>query len=449
MGAEDPVSFGIDHLERTHPCRGADLDECRWGFVFRAGIPHDPDQERAMYELIETQGAPIKAWIRGVPCEEAAKRQLQNIATLPFVFKWVAAMPDVHLGRGSTVGCVIATKGAVIPAAVGVDIGCGMMALQTELHRDDLPAGLGSVRGAIERAVPHGSSHGGGRRDVGAGGGSQGRMQRRWEQLLPGYERVVRAHPGARHRGPERQLGSLGAGNHFIEVSLDEQDRVWFMLHSGSRGPGNRIGTYFITLARNRVARAGVQLADRDLAYLEEATPEYDGYLEAVEWAQEYARVNRELMMEAMCEAVSREVGVTPRVARAINCHHNYVAREVHFGEEVLVTRKGATRAEAGEPGIVPGSMGALSFIVRGRGNPESFNSCAHGAGRAMSRGEAKRSFTMQDHARATRDVESRKDTDVIDETPMAYKPVDAVMAAQADLVEVEHTLRQVVNVKG
>jgi tRNA-splicing ligase RtcB len=402
-----------------------------------------------MYELIETHGAPIKAWIQGVPCEEAARRQLRNIATLPFVFKWVAAMPDVHLGRGSTVGCVFATRGAVVPAAVGVDIGCGMMAVRTELHRDNLPAGLTNVRAAIERAVPHGRTNDGGRGDEGAWRDAPARVRRRWEALLPGYDRLARANPGLRHRSPECQLGTLGTGNHFVEVCLDERDRVWFMLHSGSRGAGNRIGSYFTTLAQRRLARTNVRLPDRDLAYLEAGTPEHDGYVEAVEWAQEYARVNRELMMEAMTEAVRREVRAIPRVAQSINCHHNYIAREVHYGEDVLVTRKGAVRARAGDLGIIPGSMGARSFIVRGLGNPESFESCSHGAGRAMSRGEAKRAFTIQDHVRATRDVECRKDAGVIDETPMAYKPIEAVMAAQADLVAVEHTLRQVVCVKG
>src|SRR5579859_2911428 len=226
----------------------------------------DPDpghQETSMYDLIETRGAPIKAWIRGVPCEEAARRQLRNIATLPFIYKWVAAMPDVHQGRGSTVGCVIATKGAVIPAAVGVDIGCGMMAVQTDLHRSDLPVGLANVRASIERAVPHGRTDNGGRRDVGAWGNTPPRVQRRWAQLLPGYEKLAKAHPSARHRGPECQLGTLGTGNHFIEVCLDEQDQVWFMLHSGSRGAGNRIGSYFTALAQKRITAAGIKLADR------------------------------------------------------------------------------------------------------------------------------------------------------------------------------------------
>jgi tRNA-splicing ligase RtcB len=384
-----------------------------------------------------------------VPCEEGARRQLRNIASLPFVFRWVAAMPDVHQGRGSTVGCVIATKGAVIPAAVGVDIGCGMMAVQTGLDRDNLPGSLSNVRAAVERAVPHGRTNDGGRGDVGAWPGAPARVQRRWQQLLPGYQGLSKAHPGARHRDPECQLGTLGTGNHFVELCLDEQDRVWFMLHSGSRGAGNRIGAYFTALAQKQVSRAGVKLVDRDLAYLEEGTAEYDGYVEAVEWAQQYARVNRELMMEAMTEAVRREIRAIPRVARTIDCHHNYLARETHFGEDVLVTRKGAVRARDGDAGIIPGSMGARSFIVRGRGNPESFESCSHGAGRAMSRGEAKRTFTIQDHVRATSGVECRKDHDVIDETPMAYKPIEAVMAAQADLVEIEHTLRQVVCVKG
>ena len=404
-----------------------------------------------MYELIETHGAPIKAWIRGVPCEEAAKRQLRNIATLPFVYKWVAAMPDVHHGRGSTVGCVIATKGAIVPAAVGVDIGCGMMAVQTDLHRDNLPSGLGNVRAAIERAVPHGRTNDGGRGDVGAWADPPARVQRRWEQLLPGYERLVRAHQGVRHRSPECQLGTLGTGNHFIEVCLDEAENVWFMLHSGSRGVGNRMGSYFIEAARKDMQKFFINLPDKDLAYFSEGTEHFDDYVEAVEWAQDFARWNRHLMMEQIVAAVRDSGEVRPFVAelKAINCHHNYVARERHYGQNILVTRKGAVRAHEGDMGIIPGSMGARSYIVRGKGNVESFMSCSHGAGRAMSRAEAKRRFSVEDHKRMTEGVECRKDADVIDETPAAYKPIEAVMAAQSDLVEIVHTLRQVVCVKG
>jgi tRNA-splicing ligase RtcB len=246
-------------------------------------------------------------------------------------------------------------------------------------------------------------------------------------------------------------LGTLGTGNHFIEVCLDESEAVWFMLHSGSRGVGNRMGSYFIELARKDMQRFYINLPDIDLAYFPEHTDHFDDYVEAVEWAQDYARANRDLMMEQIIGAVRNSGQVRPFNAevKAINCHHNYVARESHYGANVLVTRKGAVRAREGDMGIIPGSMGARSFIVRGKGNPESFHSCSHGAGRAMSRNEAKRRFTIADHERMTAGVECRKDADVIDETPAAYKPIDAVMAAQADLVDIVHTLRQVVCVKG
>ena len=403
-------------------------------------------------EVIEVPGGvPVKAWTRGVPFEAEARAQLQNVASLPFVHRWVAAMPDVHWGIGATVGSVIPTVGAVIPAAVGVDIGCGMMAVQTTLRAQDLPDDLAGLRSAIERAVPHGRSggrHGRGR-DVGAWGRPPDEVLRAWSRFAPGFERIAERHPALRQANHVTHLGTLGTGNHFIEVCLDERDRVWFMLHSGSRGVGNRIGSYFIELAKRDMRRHIKNLPDKDLVYLSEGSEHFADYVAAVEWAQRYAMTNRRLMMDAVVEAARGELPVFELGELAVNCHHNYVAREHHFGRDVFVTRKGAVRARLGDLGIIPGSMGARSFIVRGKGEPQSFCSCSHGAGRAMSRGEAKRRFSVEDHAAATAGIECRKDADVIDETPMAYKPIDKVMEAQADLVEVVHELRQVVCVKG
>jgi tRNA-splicing ligase RtcB len=409
------------------------------------------------YETIETEQAPIKAWTRGVPIEEQAKQQLRNVATLPFLFKHLAVMPDVHWGKGATVGSVIATKGAIVPAAVGVDIGCGMVAAMTDLTAADLPDNLAGVRSAIEKAVPHGRTDRGGKNDRGAWGGPQTFLARPPVAALTSKLGAIAAKHPKLSRAAERSrahLGTLGTGNHFIELCLDEADRVWVMLHSGSRGIGNAIGSYFIERAQEDMRRHMVNLPDRDLAYLSEGSENFAEYVEAVGWAQDFARMNRELMLEATLAAVSAALGRPVRAGpnggeRAVNCHHNYVARETHFGEEVLVTRKGAVRAGQGELGIIPGSMGAKSFIVRGKGNPESFFSCSHGAGRALSRGAAKKAITLQDHIAATAHVECRKDEAVIDESPAAYKDIDAVMAAQSDLVEIVHTLRQVVCVKG
>jgi len=404
------------------------------------------------YNLIHTHGGvPIKAWTRGVPLEAEAEKQLHNVAKLPFIHRWVAVMPDVHWGIGATVGSVIPTVGAIIPAAVGVDIGCGMMAVRTSLTAGDLPESLHGVRTAIEKAVPHGRTDGGGRADRGAWGRPPQAQAEAWRALEPAFKAIVDKHPKVARANSITHLGTLGTGNHFIEVCLDESDAVWFMLHSGSRGVGNRIGTYFIELARNDMRKHAANLPDRDLAYFEEGSEHFEDYVEAVGWAQNFARVNRQLMMHAVIDAVASVPGIPPfRADRmAVNCHHNYVARERHYGKEVFVTRKGAVRAGAGDLGIIPGSMGARSFIVRGKGNPESFESCSHGAGRVMSRTAAKKLFTLEDHIKATEGIECRKDKDVIDETPGAYKPIDAVMEAQSDLVEVVHTLRQVVCVKG
>src|SRR6266404_837301 len=404
------------------------------------------------YNVLTTKnGVPIKAWTKGVQPEDQTYTLSLHVAQLPFIFKWVAAMPDVHWGIGATVGSVIPTKGAIIPAAVGVDIGCGMMAVPTDLNARDLPDNLKGIRSAIEMAVPHGRTNHGGRGDVGAWREIPSRNNEVWQTLKPRYDAILEKHSKLDRGNHSNHLGTLGTGNHFIEVCLDESDAVWFMLHSGSRGVGNRMGSYFIELARKDMERMFINLPDRDLAYFPEHSEHFDDYVEADEWAQDYARWNRHLMMEQIVASVRTSGEVRPFVAelKAINCHHNYVARESHYGQDILVTRKGAVRAREGDMGIIPGSMGARSYIVRGKGNPESFMSCSHGAGRAMSRTEAKRRFTLDDHAKATAGVECRKDADVIDETPMAYKSIDAVMEAQRDLVDVVHTLRQVVCVKG
>jgi tRNA-splicing ligase RtcB len=402
------------------------------------------------FDVIESEKGLIKAWTRGVPIEDAAAAQLRNVAALPFIHRHVAVMPDVHWGMGATVGSVIPTVGAIIPAAVGVDIGCGMMAAKTSIRADHLPDGLATLRSDIEAAVPHGRTDNGGRNDVGAWQGDPpASAATRWAGLQAGYDDVVGKHPKAAHpRGPGH-LGTLGTGNHFIELCLDEAGDVWVMLHSGSRGVGNRFGTYFIERAKHEMRRWFINLPDMDLAYFPEGSEGFIDYIRAVSWAQRYARANREVMMERVLDVLRTHFADLAVTVTAVNCHHNYVAREHHFGKDVFVTRKGAVRAGEGELGIIPGSMGAKSFIVRGKGNPDSFCTCSHGAGRSMSRNEAKRRFTLEDHAKATEGVECRKDAEVIDETPMAYKDIDAVMAAQADLVEIVHTLRQVVCVKG
>lgn len=417
------------------------------------------------FNLIDGARVPIKAWTSGVPVEDAAVQQLRNVADLPFVFKHVAAMPDVHWGMGATVGSVIATKGAIIPAAVGVDIGCGMMALRTGLVASDLPDGLSSLRSEIEGAVPHGRTDNGGTNDRGAWGDQSSNqlgmayLCAPWQggdSLLVRLNRLVAKHSDL-YRASERapfHLGTLGTGNHFIEVCLDEAQQVWIMLHSGSRGIGNAIGRFFIERAKADMRRWFINLPDQDLAYFPEGSENFDDYVEAVSWAQDFAQANRSVMLRYVVLAMEKALGrpgadevSAPEVA--INCHHNYVARENHFGQNVLVTRKGAVRARHGDLGIIPGSMGVCSYIVRGKGNPESFASCSHGAGRKMSRGQARKTFTLADHEAATVGVECRKDAEVLDETPGAYKDIDAVMAAQTDLVEVVHTLKQVLCVKG
>ncbi|WP_339064684.1 RtcB family protein [Teredinibacter turnerae] len=408
--------------------------------------------EQQAYEVMQSEGVPIKSWTLGVPFEEGAKEQLRKLAGMPFIHKWVAVMPDVHVGLGATIGSVVPTLGAVIPAAVGVDIGCGMMAVKTSLTSAQLPENLAAVRSAIERAVPHGrtSGRGGKVRDKGAWANVPDDVAHAWLGLDGQFAILKEKHRVLKNTNNVNHLGTLGTGNHFIEMCLDEHDSVWLMLHSGSRGVGNRIGTYFIEQAKKDMERWHIHLPDSDLAYFPEGSEHFDDYVEAVEWAQSFARINREVMMKRVVSAVEGVLSLPFSASvEAVNCHHNYVSREHHYGQNVLVTRKGAVRARRGEMGIIPGSMGARSFIVRGLGNEESFCSCSHGAGRVMSRTQAKKMVSLEEHREATADVECRKDEGVIDETPSAYKPIEKVMTAQKDLVEVVYTLKQIVCVKG
>jgi tRNA-splicing ligase RtcB len=325
-----------------------------------------------------------------------------------------------------------------------------MMATRTSLLASQLPDNLHALRMRIEEAVPHGRTDNGGRNDRGAWSEAPKQVEETWARLEAGYSRIVEKQPSLRRGQSVGHLGTLGTGNHFIEVCLDEEQRVWFMLHSGSRGVGNRIGRHFIELAKDEMKRFYIQLPEADLAYLVEGTGRFDDYVEAVSWAQDYALRNRELMMESVL-AAARTSGLPEFTTgmEVVNCHHNYVSREHHYGQNVLVTRKGAVRARRGDLGLIPGSMGARSFVVRGLGNEESFHSCSHGAGRTLSRTAARKAFSIADHATATAGVECRKDEGVLDETPGAYKSIAAVMEAQRDLVEVVHTLKQVVCVKG
>jgi tRNA-splicing ligase RtcB len=388
---------------------------------------------------------PVKVWTPEL--EPAARRQLENVAALPIVHGHVAAMPDVHAGIGATVGSVIPTKGAIVPAAVGVDLGCGMNAVQLSLKASDLPESLSRIRGAIEAAVPVGFDM---HDDEGAGSRKSAAKSRR-----KALADIVEREPALRAKQKDfdktwvRQLGTLGGGNHFIELCLDESQNVWVMLHSGSRGIGNAIGRHFIERARREMEKTDIHLPDRDLAWLAEGTPAFALYMDALEWAQDYAAENRRQMMQAILGAIAPNLPPFTIVGEALSCHHNYVARERHFGQDLYVTRKGAIHAGKGELGVIPGSMGARSFIVRGKGNPESLCSCAHGAGRRMSRTEARRRFTEQDVVRQTAGVECRKDAGVVDEIPGAYKDVDEVMRNQSDLVDVVHTLKQVLCIKG
>ena len=394
-------------------------------------------------QTLTDQHVPVKIWTDDV--DEKSKQQLSNIASMPFIHHHVAAMPDVHLGLGATIGSVIATHKAIIPAAVGVDIGCGMVAARLSLTANTIDEKtLKKVFEQISRDVPVGrNQHPDNRVLVDAA-----------KPFEPGLTALTERHPQllkafGKFSKWVNQMGTLGGGNHFIEVCLDESDQVWVMLHSGSRGIGNAIADYFIQLARKDMERLMIQLPDQDLAYFPEGSEYFADYVEAVHWAQEYAMQNRTSMLELVLAALQRHLPPFTVTTEAVNCHHNYVAREHHFGEDVWVTRKGAIRAQAGDLGIVPGSMGARSFIVQGRGNPESFCSSAHGAGRKMSRTAAEKHFTQADLVAQTAGVICRKDIGVLDEIPGAYKDIDQVMANQVDLTEILHTLKQVVCVKG
>ncbi|NOT16066.1 MAG: RtcB family protein [Methylotenera sp.] len=407
---------------------------------------------KTTYEVIDKENHRlVKSWTRGVTFDENAKQQVLNMASMPFIHKHIAIMPDVHLGKGATIGSVIPTIGAIIPAAVGVDLGCGMMAVKTSLTATDLPDSLLNLRHEIEKTVPHGRSanyqHG---RDKGSWNNLPDDVVQAWLTLDDGFNRLCEKHPWLKNTNNKQHLGTLGTGNHFIELCLDEANHVWVMLHSGSRGVGNKIGSEFIEKAKKDMERWFIHLPDKDLAYIPEGGQHFGDYIAAVSWAQSFAKVNRQVMMNRTLTALQKIVA-KPFSAEleAVNCHHNYISHEHHFGADVWVTRKGAVRAQKGEMGIIPGSMGAKSFIVRGLGNHESFCSCSHGAGRVMSREEAKRRVSLDEHKLATQGVECRKDKSVIDETPSAYKDIEKVMAAQADLVEIVHTLKQVVCVKG
>ena len=386
---------------------------------------------------------PVKIYTNDI--EQSAITQLKQIAQLPIVHSHVAAMPDVHTGIGATVGSVIPTLNAIIPAAVGVDIGCGMSAVRLSVKSSQLPDNLSPMRNAIERAVPVGmQAH----KTVSVRGSA-------CKQLASGVEWLFEKHPAVMkmlnqpHTIWTKQLGTLGSGNHFIEVCVDENKDVWVMLHSGSRGIGNAIGRYFIALAKKDMGKHIHNLPDKDLAYFTEGSEHFVDYVAAVNWAQEYARLNRDEMMGLVLRAIAPFLPPFRTDRHAINCHHNYVSRETHYGADVMVTRKGAISARDGELGIIPGSMGAKSYIVKGKGNPESFCSCAHGAGRTMSRTAARNKFRVSDLIQQTKGVECRKDKGVIDEIPSAYKDIDTVMENQSDLVEVVHTLKQVMCIKG
>lgn len=388
--------------------------------------------------VINKAKIPIKIWADLSSVESAAINQLVNVANLPFVFKHVAAMPDVHLGKGATVGSVVATKGAVCPAAVGVDIGCGMMAVKTDLNAQKVLDNLAKIRHSIERSVPVG--HEGNRKIEKTVANWQG-----WKEFNSEYA------DAALLTRAKSQLGSLGGGNHFIEVCLDTNNEVWVMLHSGSRNVGKTLAERHIWEAKDLMKKMFINLPDPDLAYFTENTPVFNDYINDLLWCQDYAAQNRVEMMNRVLKDLSHAVngGMPATRLMEVNCHHNYVSKENHFGENVLITRKGAVQARKGTLGIIPGSMGTKSYIVSGLGNPESFCSCSHGAGRRMSRGEAKRRFTVEDLRKQTDGIECRKDEAVLDEIPGAYKDIDEVMANQADLVEIVATLKQVICIKG
>lgn len=388
-------------------------------------------------------GVPVKIFTNDIDSDSI--EQLKKMAQLQFIYSHIAVMPDVHVGKGATVGSVIPTKNAIIPAAVGVDIGCGMNAVRLNLKASQLPDNLAPLRHAIERKVPVGFEL---HKQIKAKASSIIPLEKRLQPIIqkhPGLVRMLRKFDATW----QKQLGTLGGGNHFIELCLDENQDVWIMLHSGSRGLGNVIGTYFIELAKKEAQHRFGHVPDKDLSYFAEGSASFNDYVEAVEWAQNYAFENRREMMRLILEAIRPLFPPFQMTKEAINCHHNYVSRENHFGEDLLITRKGAIRAGQDELGIIPGSMGARSYIVKGKANPESFCSCSHGAGRKMSRNKAKLLFSQDDLIQQTQGIECRKDAGVIDEIPSAYKDIDQVMANQSDLIEIVHTLKQILCIKG
>lgn len=403
-------------------------------------------------ELKDLFGDRVRFWTGSMSVEDAAVKQLHNISQLPILAGHIAVMPDVHMGKGATVGSVIPTESAVIPSAVGVDIGCGMVAVRTGLKASDLPDSLASMRAAIEKAVPVGFAYHQDQLSIGHESVQAAELQRRYDGLMAGYHGLA-LFTGIGHFDAKRmtqQVGTLGGGNHFIEVCLDETQQVWLMLHSGSRNVGKTIGEAAMESAKKHVAGLGLDLADKDLAWLDDGTEAFEQYTTALSWAQDYARLNRDVMLHLVIKAIEAELGRKLGITdEAVNCHHNYLSKEEFGGKSVWVTRKGAVSARKGQLGIIPGSMGAKSFIVCGKGHEAAYCSCSHGAGRKMSRAAAKRYFTMDDLAEQTAGVECRKDDAVVDEIPGAYKDIEAVMDAQADLVDVKHTLKQVLCVKG
>ena len=392
-----------------------------------------------------------RLWTGDMEVEPDAIEQIRNVTRLPILAGAVVVMPDVHLGKGATVGTVIPTRAAIVPAAVGVDIGCGMLAVKTDLTAADLPGSLNRLRAQIERDVPVGSNFH--KQPLAPRGTREAlTLENRMKKLEEQFPKLRILDRMGRFDEPRmwRQLGSLGGGNHFVEICLDAEGAVWIMLHSGSRNVGNMIGQCAMHMAKKVADRVDRSLPHRDLAWLDEGTPEFETYVEGLGWAQQYAALNRDLMLHLVHKALSKSLGREVAFAGGMtNCHHNYARIEEHFGEHIWVTRKGAVSARAGELGIIPGSMGAKSFIVRGKGEASSYNSCSHGAGRRMSRTQARKTFSRKDLARQTEGVECRKDEGVIDEIPSAYKDIDAVMAAQSDLVEVVATLKQILCVKG
>ena len=394
--------------------------------------------------------ANVKMWVGDMEVEQSALDQIFNISQLPVLAGHIAIMPDVHMGKGATVGSVIPTRSAIIPAAVGVDIGCGMVAAMTNLTATDLPDSLLALRNQIERDVPVGfNEHAKGIPSV--SGPYADILRKNLTKTMQAWDTLTMKQKLGRadEKKIGRQIGTLGGGNHFIEICLDTNSNVWIMLHSGSRGIGNQIGTLAVTIAKEQAAKRGWGLPDADLAWLDEGTPEFDSYIEAMHWAQDYARFNRDTMMNLVIAAVKHRIPKMQVVGEVINSHHNFTSLEEHFGQEMWITRKGAVSAKLGQMGIIPGSMGTKSYIVQGKGCVDAYCSCSHGAGRKMSRNQAKKLFTSLDLETQTAGVDCRKDADVVDEIPGAYKDIDHVMAAQADLVDIVHTLKQVLCIKG